>query len=100
MSDLAMWSLIAGFFLPPVQAIVQQQHWSQSLRAIVNFFACLLVGAGVAYFSAALTGKTWVESALVVLVTSIATYRGTWKPAGIAPQIEAGTTVHRGGDQK
>lgn len=93
MTDLAMWSLIAGFFLPPVQAFIQQSHWSQTVRALVNFAACALVGVGVAYFNNDLHGRSWVESALVVLVASIATYHGTWKPSGIAPVIEAGSTV-------
>lgn len=95
MTDLQMWSLVAGFFLPPVQALIQQQHFSETLRAIINFAACALVGAGVAYFNNDLHGRTWVEAALIVLVSSIATYHGTWKPSGIAPVIESGTTVGR-----
>jgi hypothetical protein len=95
MTNLQMWSLIAGFFMPPVLAIIQQSHWSQTLRAICTFAASLLVGAGTAYFSSTLTGKTWVQASLVVLVATIATYHGTWKPAGIAPVIEAGTNIKK-----
>lgn len=94
MTNLQMWSLVAGFFLPPVLAVIQQSHWSNTLRALVAFAASLLVGAGTAYFSNDLTGKTFVQAALVVLVSAVATYHGLWKTSGIAPTIEAGTTKH------
>jgi hypothetical protein len=88
-----MWALIVGFFLPPVQAIIQQTSWGTRLRAVVNFAACAVAGAGVAYFQGDLTGRRFVEAGLIVLVASIATYKGTWKPTGIAPAVEAKTNV-------
>lgn len=87
-----MWSLIVGFFMPPVQAVIQQTGWSSRLRAVVNFVACAVAGAGVAFFQGDFTGKRFVESALVVLVTTIAVYKGTWKSTGIAPAIEEATS--------
>ena len=93
MSNLQMWALVAGFFLPPIQAILQQSKWPQRLRAVVNFAACAVVGAGVAYFQGDLTGRRFVEAGLVVLVATIAAYHGTWKPTGIAPAIEKKTDV-------
>jgi VIT1/CCC1 family predicted Fe2+/Mn2+ transporter len=88
-----MYSLIAGFLLPPVLAIVQQQGWSDQIRAVVAFLACALVGAGVAYFQGDLTGKRVVTGILVVMVTALTTYRNFWKPTQIAPAIEAKTTL-------
>lgn len=87
-----MYSLLAGFFLPPVLAIIQQRQWSDQLRAGVAFLACLLVGAGVAYFQGDLTGRRFVTGALVVMVTGLSTYRNFWKPTGIAPTIEEKTS--------
>lgn len=46
LSNLAMYALIVGFFLPPVLALVQQQSWSEKLRASIAFVACLVAGAG------------------------------------------------------
>jgi hypothetical protein len=86
-----MWSLVVGFFLPPVIAVIQQTGWAQQLRAFVTFVACAVAGAGVAYFQGDLTGRRFVESALVVLVTTIAVYEGSWKPSNIAPAIERAT---------
>ena len=93
MTNFQMWSLIVGFFLPPVLAIVQQTKWSSALRAIVAFLACALAGAGVAYFQGDLTGKRFIEAGLVILVTAVATYQSFWKPTAIAPAIEAKTNV-------
>ena len=92
MTDFEMYSLLAGFFLPPVLAIIQQRGWSDQLRAVAAFAACLAVGAGVAYFQGDLTGKRFVTGALVVMVTGLTTYRNFWKPTTIAPRIEAATS--------
>jgi len=92
MTDLMMWSLIVGFFMPPVQAVIQQTHWSSRVRAGVNFVACFVAGTGVAFFQGDFTGRRVVGSVLVVLVTTIAVYKGTWKPTGVAPAIEAATS--------
>ena len=92
MTDLQMWSLIVGFALPPVLAILMQQSWPDSARAVLAFVACAVAGAGTAYFDASLTGRTFVQSALVVLVSAMATYRGLWKPT-IAPTIERVTSL-------
>jgi len=92
-TDFEMYSLLVGFFLPPVLAIVQQSSWSDRLRAVVAFAACLLAGAGVAYFQGDLTGKRFITGALVVMVTGLATYRNFWKPTGVAPAIETKTNV-------
>lgn len=92
-TDLLMYSALVGFLLPPVLAIVIQSSWSQRAQAVVAFLACLIAGAGTAYFEADLDGRTWVSSALVVLTTGLATYRNFWKPTGIAPAIEARTNL-------
>lgn len=88
-----MYSLLVGFFLPPVLAIVQQSKWSDRLRAVVAFAACALAGAGVAYFQGDLTGKRFLTAGLIVLTTGLATYRNFWRPTGVAPAIESKTNV-------
>ena len=93
MSNFEMWSLIVGFALPPALSLVMQTGWNKRLQAVVAFVACAVAGAGVAYFQGDLTGKRFVEAGLVVLVASIATYHGFWKPTDIAPTIEKKTDV-------
>lgn len=92
-TDLLMYAALVGFFLPPVLAIVIQTGWSDRVKAVVAFVACLVAGAGTAYFEADLDGRTWVSASLIVLTTGLATYRNFWKPTGVAPAIEAATNV-------
>jgi 4-hydroxybenzoate polyprenyltransferase len=86
-----MYSLLVGFFLPPALAIVMQSRWSNALKAVLAFVACVIAGAGVAYFQGDLTGKRFVSAALIVLTTGLATYSQFWKPTTIAPKIERAT---------
>lgn len=94
MSNLEMWALIVGFLLPPVLSILIQTGWSAQVQSVVAFLAAALAGAGTAYFQGDLTGKRFVEAALVVLVTTIATYKGFWKPTKVSPTIEAATSAN------
>jgi len=96
MSNLEMWALIVGFLLPPALSIIIQTGWSEQVQAIVAFLACALAGAGTAYFQGDLTGERFVEAGLVVLVTTIATYKGFWKPTKVSPTIEAATSAGGG----
>lgn len=93
MSNLQMWALIVGFALPPVLSLVMQSKWPAQFQALVGFAACAVAGAGTAYFQGDLTGRRFVEAGLVVLVTSIATYHGLWKPTKVAPTIETKTNL-------
>lgn len=92
MSNLEMWALVVGFFLPPLLSVVLQAGWSAAMQSVVAFLACVVAGAGTAYFQGDLTGRRWVEAGLVILVTTIATYKGLWKPTRVAPLIEARTS--------
>lgn len=87
-----MWNLLVGFFLPPALAIIMQPGWSDRLKSVLAFAACLIAGTGVAYFQGDLTGKRFATAALVVLVTAMSTYKGFWKPTTIAPTIETATS--------
>ena len=93
MTNLEMYALVVGFLLPPLIAIVQQPTWPEWARAVMTFLVCALAGAGTAYFQGDLTGRRFVEAGLVVLVTTIATFKGFWKPTGVAPAVEAKTTL-------
>lgn len=96
MSNLEMWALIVGFFLPPAIAIVQQPTWSEPLRAFVTFVVCAVASVGTTYFQGDLTGRRFVEAGLVILVTTIATFKGFWKPTKISTGIEAATSPGAG----
>lgn len=94
-NNVQMWSLIAAFFVPPLLAILQQPRFSATTRAVLSFLAAVVVGGGVVYFEGNLSWDnkdTLVSSVLLVLVTSIATYHGFWKPTGVAPAVEEKTS--------
>jgi L-lactate permease len=93
MTDLAMWALVVGFLLPPALSVLLQTKWPDSVKSVVAFLVSLLAGAGTAYFSADLTGRSWVSASLVVFVTAVATYKNFWKQTGVSPAIESKTNL-------
>jgi hypothetical protein len=93
MSDLEMWALVCGFFLPLGIAVVEQAKWSNTVRAIVAFVMCAAAGAVTAAVGGELTGKTWISTSLIVLIAAIATYHAWWKKTGIAPKVENLTNI-------
>lgn len=93
LSNYTMWMMICGFFIPPVEAVIQQSHFSNALRATLNFIMCCAVAVGITYWQAHIDFHNWLKSALVILVTAIATYHGMWKPTNIAPTVEKKSTM-------
>lgn len=94
MTNLQMWALVVGFLLPPVLAVIQQTNWSDRLRAVVAFLACLVAGIGTVLVQ--LDHWDWkdvVSTSLLILVTAISTYHAFWKKTGIATGIEVKTNV-------
>lgn len=97
MTDLQMWELVVGFISATfVLPIIQQPRWSAKLRAGITFVYCIVVGLGTAYMAGAFKGvddvKTGISAVLLLLVTSIASYKGFAKPIGVAPAIENATS--------
>ena len=96
MTDLEMYSLLLGAFLPLAISVVQQPGWSDKLRAVVALLICVVADIPLVYFQGDFTGRRLVSSALLVLVTAYATFRNFWKPTGAAPTIEDATSPNAG----
>lgn len=79
-SNLTMWTMLVGFALPPVLAIVMQAGWPGHVKSVVAFLASVLAGAGTAWFAGSLNGRDTVTCVLIVLTVAQATYHGFWKP--------------------
>ena len=92
LSDVELWSLVCGFFLPLGIAIVQQRKWSDNLRAFVAFLICGAAAAVTCAVSGELSDRTWVTSALMIVVAAIATFKGLWSKIGLTDAIEKFTT--------
>lgn len=89
MSNLALWSAIVAFFLPPVLSFLLQSKWSTRVKAAVFFVVSNVAAGGTAYFQGELTGRRWLDSALIIVAGAAAFYHGFWKPSGVAPKIES-----------
>jgi hypothetical protein len=93
-NNLAQWDLIAGFFVPVVSAIILRTTWSDAVKAVANFVISAIVALGVVYFQGNLDVDNLdaiVSSVLIVLVTSIATYKGLWQKTSFVPALHRST---------
>lgn len=93
MSNLTQWSAIVAFFVPLVVALLNQEKWSPQIKAAVFFVVSIVAAGGTAYFQGDLTGKRWLDSALIVVAAGAAYYHGFWKPTAVAPTIEKSTSA-------
>jgi hypothetical protein len=90
-TNLDLWTGIIGFFLPLVISVVEQTRWSDALRSWAAFVICVVAAAGTAYFSGNLNTTDVIRASLIIVTIAMTTYRGIWKPTGIAPAIEKAT---------
>lgn len=93
MSNLVQWAAIVAFFVPIVMSLLNQSGWSAQIKAVLFFGVSLIAAAGTAYFQGDLTGKRWLDAALVIVPAAAAFYHGFWKPSGVTTAIEETTTI-------
>lgn len=93
MNNLAMWSVIVGFAMPALIALINQTRWTKPLKGLVAFILCVLAAFVTVWLRGELTGATWTTSTLIVFGAAITTYHTWWRPSGIAPSIEAATST-------
>lgn len=92
MSDAELWAAALGYLSPPVIAIVQQPRFAGPLKALIMLAWSVLVGLGTAYFNDQFSGQTVTTCMLTAAVAIGVAYHTLWRPSGIAPGIEAGTS--------
>ena len=93
MNNLALWSAVVAFCLPPVLSVLIQSKWTARVKAMVFFGVSLIAAAGTAYFQGDLTGRRWLDAALIIVAGAAAFYHGFWKPSTVAPTIEERTNL-------
>jgi hypothetical protein len=93
--NVAAWTALAAFLLPPVMAVINQPKWSPQIKSGLAFLACLGVAAVTTWLQGDFAGGDYITAALTALTVAQATYQGFWKPTGIAPGIEEGTSAGR-----
>lgn len=77
------WAVVTGFFIPPLMSVIVQSHWSKEFKTIAAFFICVGATFGQLYFENRLNFQQLLPTLINVLVTSIASFHGFWKPLGI-----------------
>ena len=92
LGELALWSMLVGFFSPPVVAVIQQSKWTARTQAIVAFVFYLVVGAVTALLSGVFNTASLVTAVLVIFVTAANSYRELWKKTGVTGKIESATS--------
>lgn len=86
--------LIVGTLLPILIAVFIQPGWSARLQSFVALVLCGVAATLLHIHETGcntlecLRGEGWLQTFLLVLITTIATYKGVWKPTGIAPMVE------------
>ena len=93
LTDSGLLSLATGFLLPPFVAIVQQPRWADWLRATMTAVICVVVGYLEARLSGTLDTRDILRGVLLILIAANSTYRGFWKPIGVAETIEHVTNL-------
>lgn len=84
-----MFTVIVGFFLPLLVAVINKSTWPSYVRGVVSFLACLVFSAiDVFFVKNAATPENWARTFITIFFLAIATYHWYWKPTGIAPGIE------------
>lgn len=92
--DITLTGIVVGTLLPNVIAIVVQPHWRGEVRGLVAFAVCVVAGLVVATLQGDLgDGRDLATSVVAVLITSQVLYQTLWRPSGIAPGIESGTSL-------
>lgn len=85
--------LVGSAIMPPVIALLNQRRWSAQLKGLVALLACLAAAVGVELIRGPLALSSWRDTALVVAGSAFAGYQLWWRPSGIAPAVEAATTL-------
>ncbi len=88
-------AVLVGFFLPLLLAVPIQSHWPTELKALFSVAAYAAAGAVTAAATGDLTGKTFWQTTLEILVLGVVGYQGVWKPINLAPKIEGLTNVNK-----
>ena len=92
LSDLDIWSILAGFGMPLLIAFISSARWPGWARALVAVAVCIAGGTMTALLTGYYGGVPMLRAVLVTLIAALGFYRVWWKPSGIAPAIEAKTT--------
>jgi hypothetical protein len=86
-------SAIVGAILPVLFSIVNQSHWSSAVKSVTVAALCVPSALVTAAVEGQLSLDSWATSLIFIYGAVITTYKGLYKPTGVAPTIEKATTI-------
>lgn len=87
--DLAMGAAV----MPPLIAVINQEHWRAQLKGIVALLVCAAYALVMDIVRGPVHWDSWRNVLLTTAGATFIAYRAWWQPSGIAPAIEHGTTA-------
>lgn len=87
-----MWTILVGFLMPILVALVNQTHWSKPLRAVVSFAICIVVAIADVLIQGSWNGHDLTRTLVLIAFVAYTSYQLFWRPSNIAPAIEAATS--------
>lgn len=78
MSNLVLWSVIVGFFLPLVIAVIHQPRFPEWVGVVITVVVSGIAGVVTTAIEGNLDLHNASRSVLIVLVAAIAFYKGAW----------------------
>jgi len=82
----------AAFLLPPVIALINQKHWSKTVKGLVAMAVCLVYSLLVSVVRDEVDWTDWRNAVIQVTAATFAAYQWWWGPTNIGPRIESATT--------
>lgn len=93
LDDTVSWGIFAGVFTPILTSIAQRPTWTPRTRTLVGLGISVVIGVLTCLTDGTFTHtKTLLATVAAVTLVSVTTYKGLWKPSGVAPKIESATT--------
>lgn len=88
MTDTAMWAVVVGFVSPLVLKFLIAAKWRPWVKSAVAFLFSAIIGTLTALLTGAFEGLGIPSTILLVLVVSIASYKGFWD--NVVPTMQRG----------
>lgn len=85
--------MVGAVVLPPIIAVVNQAHWPAPVKGVVAAITCCISALIAVYLRGPVHVATWRDTAMLTALGAFGAYRIFWRPTGLAPVLEAITTV-------
>jgi hypothetical protein len=95
MDNLSALNLIIGFLSPLVISVINRPTWDSKVKVLVMVLFSVASGFLTALFSDELNPEDLTSTILTIMVASIVSYHGIFKPSEVAPKIERVTSPDR-----